>query len=291
MARRTIFDHDPDPVRLLDELYFQGARGFSGLPLGDVAGHARRRYTACYGVLHLAQLLTELGAIDAVPSLEVRGALFQDKRTSTEFPAAHALPCDLAVILPGQSAAGVHLYDLLRNPLNQTWVRLNVFGQTDRVHRLVNVADRSCEAGTDGMAAVFATACEAVIRHGLQSRAIMSAGSLFMRNSVPTHFNSILVPGFVDVARTRLRAMEGSLTMHERTERLRDRLLDPFGRPSGSPPTDTRLSSPADEARTAAKLSLCQVLRTYADAGLVDGVALNLIENKIGALRQNEKVW
>jgi hypothetical protein len=291
MARRTIFDHDPDPVRLLDELYFEVERGFRGLPLGAVASHARRRYTACYGVLCLAQLLTERGVIDAAPTLEVRGALFQDKRTSVEFPAAHILPCDLALILPGRPAAGVHFYDLLRNPLNQTWVRLNVFGQTDRVHRLVNVADRSCEAGTDGMAAVFAATCEEVIRRGLQAASVTRPGSQPLRGSVSALFSSMLLPGFVDAATTRLRAMERGMTPFERMESTRGHLLDRFGRSAAPQPTDTRLGSPAHDARAAAKISLCQILRTYADGSLIDWAALNNIENQIGALGLNEKIW
>src|SRR5712691_4292210 len=99
MARRTVFDHDPDPVRLFDELYFQGARDFKGLPLGDVASHARNRYTACYGALCLARMLTELVRIDTAVPLDVVGAQFQDKQTSSEFPAAHAIPCDLVLAL------------------------------------------------------------------------------------------------------------------------------------------------------------------------------------------------
>ena len=290
MAPRTIYHHNPDPVQLLDELYFQVERGFYDLPLGDVAGHARRRYTACYGVLCLAQWLAERGVIGAVPTLEVRGARFQDKRTSVEFPAAHLLPCDLAVILPGQPATGVRLYDLLHNPLNQTWVRLNIFGQTDRVHRLVNVADRSCEAGADGMAVVFVEACEEVVRNSLQARSITRAGIHPLRTPVSTQFNGILLPGFVDVARARLQAMERSLTPFERMESRRGHLLDRFGRSAAPQPTDTRLSSSSDQARTAAKISLCQILRIYADESRLDRAALRHIEGQIDALRLNETV-
>ncbi len=90
MARRTIFDHTPDPVELFDELYYEGERDFIGLPLRDVAGHVGRCYTACYGALCLARMLTDIGRIDLATTIDIVGAHFQDKRTSTEFPAAHS---------------------------------------------------------------------------------------------------------------------------------------------------------------------------------------------------------
>jgi len=287
--RRTIFDRDPDPARLLDELYFQVERGYLGLPLGQVATHATKRYTACYGALCLAQTLVELGSIESLPNVEVRGALYQDKRTSTEFPAAHALPCELSVFLPGRRGRGVPLHTLLRNPFNQTWVQRNVYGQTDRVHRLVNVADRSCESGDDGMAAVLAEACEEVISNGLQDRVVSRYGAPPLPQSVLTIFNEIVVPGFTAVADQRLQDLQREMTDYEMGEMTRGHLFDRFGNYIEPQPTDTRKTSPHAAARAAAKITLCQVFRTYSDAGLVDATALGDMADKIGALRITEQ--
>lgn len=289
MAHRTIFDHDPDPVRLFDELYFRGARDFKGLPLGDVVGHAGRRYTACYGALCLARMLTELGRIDNAVPLDVVGAQFQDKQTSAEFPAAHAIPCDLVLALPGHPHPGVHLYDLLRNPFNRTWALRHIFGQTDRVHRLVNVADRSCERGSDGMALALAAACEEVIRDGLRARtAVTEEGPA--RDVQPISFQfDILVQRFTEVARTRLRALENKLTGYERTEMTRGHPVDRFGRPLVERPVDTRVNSSDAEARAAARIALRQVLQIYADPPPVDTSALGAMAGKIQALQLNER--
>jgi hypothetical protein len=286
---RTIFDHDPDPARLLDELYFRVERGYLGLPLGQVATHATKRYTACYGALCLAQMLVELGVIESVPTLEVRGALYQDKRTSTEFPAAHALPCELAVVLPGRPPAGVPLHGLLRSPFTQTWVRRNIYGQTDRVHRLVNVADSSCEAGEDGMAAVLAEACEEVLRSGLQDRVVSRFGAPPLTRSVTGIFNTIVVEGFTGVAQQRFHDLQSELTDYEMSEMIRGHLLDRFGNFVAPQPTDTRKTSPDAAARAAAKITLCRVFRTYADPNLVDPAALDDMKGKIDALRMAER--
>jgi hypothetical protein len=76
--------------------------------------------------LCLARMLTELGRIDVAVPLDVVGAQWQDKQTSTEFPAAHTIPCDLELALPGHPPPGLHLYNLLRDPLNRTWVQRHI---------------------------------------------------------------------------------------------------------------------------------------------------------------------
>jgi hypothetical protein len=291
MAGRTIFDHDPDPVRLFDELYFQGARDFRGLPLGDVAGHARRRYTACYGVLCLARMLTGLGRIGTAAALDVVGAQFQDKRTSVEFPAAHVLPCDLMLALPGYPLPGAPLYhpDLLRNPVNRFLTQCDIFGRTDRVHRLVNVADRSCEAGPDGMALALAAACDEVIKDGLLAWTLVPAGSRTpIAPSVRFRFETMLVPAFAAVAAARLRALDASLTAYERDEMRRGRAVNTDGSQLVARPTDTRLSSHNVEARAAARIALRQVLQVYAAPGLIDTQELMAMAGYIDALRLNE---
>jgi hypothetical protein len=74
MANRTIFDQDPDPVRLFEELYEGGVRDYKGLPLGDVAGHAARRFTVCYGAMCLIRVLALLERIPPGASFFLRPA-------------------------------------------------------------------------------------------------------------------------------------------------------------------------------------------------------------------------
>ena len=291
MAHRVIFDGDPDPVRLFDELYFQGARDPQGLPLGDVAGHARRRYTACYGALCLTRMLVDISRIDAPAGLMVTGARFQDKQTSREFPAAHAIPCDLRLALPGHPPPGVRLYDLLRDPFNRTWTRREIFGQTDRVHRLANLADRRCEAGADGMAMALAAACDAAIRDGLRAKVVSPAGArgATVAASVASLFETSLAPAFIAAARARLGALETEFTDHERGQLARAPIVDRFGRPIMARPVDTRIGSPDAEARAAARIAMRQILQIYADPDCVDRAALGAIAGKIDALRLNEQ--
>ncbi len=216
-------------------------------------------------------MLVDIGRIDATMTVDVVGAHFQDKRTSVEFPAAHVLPCDLLLAIPGRPPPSVHLYDLLRNPFNQIWVKLHIFGKTDRVRRLVNIADRSCEAGTDGMALVFASACENVIRDGLaacrltENRTTASPGSA----TVLPQLETFIRPRFTAAALARLRDLENDLTPFERTELTRGHTLNRFGKPAVERPLDTRLGSADAEVRAAARIALHQVLTIYTDATLV----------------------
>jgi hypothetical protein len=65
------------------------------LPLGDVAGHATRRFTTCYGVLCLCRMLVLLERIPLGASLRAGGASDQDKQVSGDFQGAHAIPREL----------------------------------------------------------------------------------------------------------------------------------------------------------------------------------------------------
>src|SRR5262249_54088370 len=100
MARRRIFDRNPDLGRLLDELHYQGARDAGGLPLGNIRRHAENRLVASYMVLNLVEVARDLGYLRRPVTIEPAGAEPQDKRSRNftlprEFQAAHALPRDL----------------------------------------------------------------------------------------------------------------------------------------------------------------------------------------------------
>jgi hypothetical protein len=269
MAGRQIFDRTPDPAALLDELYFSAQRDPKGLPLGDAAGHARRRLTASYLVLGICRLLVELGRLEPAATFQRKGARHQDKRTQVEFPAAHVLPCDLAVTQVGQ--APTYLADLFRSPLNRVWVQRNVFALTDRVHVLTNRADSRCEEGPHGMAQALARGC-----------AVVASGA----SSLETGFAS-LTADYTRAAALALTAVEQALTPSERQAIGRAPLVDRHGRPVQARPTDTRLRSPDAEARAANKGALCQVLRIYANVR-PDMAAIRQAAAKLPSLRHNE---
>lgn len=289
MAHRIIFDRAPDRSGLFDELYFRGARDPFGLPLGDVAGHASRRYTACYGALCVAHLLVELGRIEGPVDATVTGALYQDKQTSEEFPAAHVLPCDLMLSLPGHPAPGVRLSDLLRDPFSRAWAQRHIFGRTDRVHRLTNVVDRRCEAGDDGMAMMLAALCDDVIREALRRRiAAPGTAGPAPQATVIGLFETRLAPAFQWVARNRLDRVDAEFTALERAELTPAPLLNRFGAPFTARPTDTRIGSPSAAARAAVRVAMRQILEVYMDPGCVDHTALSAMALAVSALRTNE---
>ena len=194
-------------------------------------------------------------------------------------PLQNSLPHtpSLAILaFPRHPSPGVHLYDLLHNPLNRTWAQRNIFGHTDRVHRLVNVADRSCEAGSDGMALTLAAACEEVIKDGLLAKTLAPAKGPFPPAAASVHFRfeTMLVPAFRKVANARLQVLERNLTSYERNEMARGHPVDRFANPLVARPVDTKLGSRDTDTRAAARIALRQVLQTYAAADLVETSAL-----------------
>jgi hypothetical protein len=290
MANRTIFDQDPDPVRLFEELYEGGVRDYKGLPLGDVAGHAARRFTVCYGAMCLIRVLALLERIPPGASFLAAGAADQDKQVSGDFAAAHLIPCELRLSAPGRPVDGTLIHELLRNPFNRMWVRREIFAETDRVHRLVNVADSSCERGQDGMVRTLVSVCDKVLADARRDGMLVQAGRL--APPLTTVYQTLaagLIPSFLAVARARLRALDAKLTDHERSELSREHPVYPDGQPFVARPADTRLTSTDREVRAAARIALRQVLSVYAEAE-ADRSALAAMASKIDALRINEFV-
>jgi hypothetical protein len=265
---RDILNPDPNPAVLLDELYFQVERDFKGLPLGNVSKHAQARLHTTYLVLCLVRLLHDLGRIGNGARFEVTGAAVQDKQTSHEFPAAHVLPCDLRVQLGG-AAGTARIYELFRAPLNGTWIQRDVFGRTDRVHRLTNYADSRCEQ--NGMCDTFASAC----------------GQVALGQNTDDVFTQTVMTGYRGAAWTALRRVETALTEYERGEMTRKHLLDARGRPAFARPEDTRLRSPDPAARAAAKNAVVQILQSYAHA-TADPGELEAAAKRVAELRREE---
>lgn len=285
MANRNILDTDPDPGRLFDELFAEGVRDFRGLNLGDVAGHARRRYSASYGVMQLVVALEQLGRLPPDAVVAARGASDQDKQVSGSEQAAHILPREIVV----RSSAGVQpLYDFLRVPFNQTWVRYHLFAPTDRVHRLVNVADSSCERGLDGMAAALVELCNRTLEDVRRDRRIATGPAPASSSYAQDRFHTQLVPCYRMVANLRRTRLEKEMTQFERSELTRATIVLPDGRPATPRATDTRLGSPDAQARAEAKRTLSEIFAIYERTD-PDRHALADIAGKIDALRYNDK--
>jgi hypothetical protein len=264
---RYIFDENPDPVVLLDELFHGSSRDYKGLPLGNVGNHYRDRLEISYFVLCLFGVVRDFGRFPTPIQVAPVKAAYQDKQTTSEFPAAHRLPCDL------QLTPGSAVYDCFQNPFSRTWIQRNVFGRTDRVHRYTNICDSACERGPQGMAHVLAAACQD-IANSARTPALV--------------FASTLVPGYANAVQIALTRMDGTLTPLEREELNRKHPVDRFGGPLTPRPTDIRLTSPNAEARAAAKVSVIQVLREYADAGQPPREKLAHAAGQADAMRHNE---
>ena len=155
---REIFISDPDPVEMLDELFYRTVRGPTGLPLGNVARHAQDRRVKSYTALVLVSRLVREGYLTSPDTLEVVaiGATHQDKSAGGEFQAAHALPTDFVLGSgPALSAAsvddlksgavGTQVPRVFRNQTTREQIQRDIFGYTNRVHWLTNFIDSTCE--------------------------------------------------------------------------------------------------------------------------------------------------
>ena len=170
------------------------------------------------------------------------------------------------------------------------WVRREIFARTDRVHRLVNAADSSCERGPDGMAQSLVRVCNDVIADARRDKTPVLAGRWAPAlSSLARRFDADLVPSFLAAGRNRLQALDAKFTANDREELKRSHPVWPDGRPLVARPSDTRLTSIDPEARAAARIAFRQVLSLYAEAQ-VDRGALVAMAAKIEALRFNESV-
>jgi hypothetical protein len=294
VGQRYIFDSDPDPNRLFDELYRDGIRDFKGLALGDVSGHARRRFTVSYGVMLLTALLEQLDRLPANAEIGARGASDQDKQVSGDEQAAHIAPCEIVVHAPGSALDGEPLYAFLVNPFNQTWVRREIFAPTDRVHRLVNVADSSCERGRGrnagiGMVDALVELCNRTLEDARRRSKLVVGFAPPPSQYARDRFQTQLVPCYRMVASARRSMLETAMTDDERRDLARQPLVASDGRPLIARPLDTRLGSPNAEARMAARRTLREIFVIYENVD-PDEAALATIAGKIDALRFNEGV-
>ncbi|WP_234625040.1 hypothetical protein RMS29_027545 (plasmid) [Agrobacterium rosae] len=276
-AGRFIHDARPDPEKLLAELYENTHRDASSRPLGNVAGHAQERLAATYAALKLVEVARDQGLLPENPTLIATKAMVQDKRTSQEFPAAHRMPGDLAI--QNEDGSTTRLTDVFKVDLNKVAIDREVFATTDRVNRLVNVADGWAENA--GMKTALALAATEVARGA-------SAGSAM---------KDIIEPGYADAVKAAYSKVEMNFTVAEQ-QIVGGAILDARTmQPIRGVIENLKLSSTDQEARAHAKELIRLTLHTYSKEtelgeeqqlridNLIEGIKDN--ETKLGAFSEN----
>ncbi|HEY9025618.1 MAG TPA: hypothetical protein VIP05_15050 [Burkholderiaceae bacterium] len=245
---REILLDDINPMALIDELAAGAVTDSHGLTLGDVSGHRIDRYLLSYAVLHLVGGMAHISLLSARDVLVPKGAKVQDKKGMDAFQAAHALPCDFAV----NGRRGMHA--LFASPIIRGNVKARLFGRTNIVHRLVNYADRRCEA--NGWIAAFHLALENVLS-GADPEQV---------------FHQQLVTAYARAVQASRDRLEAALLAHERQVIATPTLYAPNGTPARPRPQDFRVGATATDPRALAinKGAVLQVFEEYAQgpAGL-----------------------
>lgn len=274
-SSRNIFS-EPDPVTQFDELFADSDRGPRGLPLGNLTQHLKSRVDISYCVLYLVEALAGRGRLNPGMAIVATGAAEQDKQASMlseamqgEVEAAHVIPCDL-LMGPQQQ----RLYDFFVNPFNNIWVRRNVFGRTNAVHRLTNYVDRRCEA--NGMIDALVGACSAVLNG--QARA-------------ERHIEHLLAD-YATAAQIGRQKLRQALSSAERAQAAKPMIVGADGRPLDERPADVRITSPDLEARAANKSVALQIFDAYVNiAQHMDPTRLRVVAGQVEALMLNERSY
>jgi hypothetical protein len=249
---RKILRTDIDSMDLIDELAAGSTTDGRGLTLGDVAGHRRDRYLASYRALHLLGALAGISLLSAKSTIDAIGAEVQDKTGIEDFQAAHVLPCDFEI----NGKAGLH--QLFVSPIISGNVQARLFGVTNVVHRLVNYADRRCEA--NGWIDTFLAAMKSVMKGA-------DADQVFSQNLVPGYSAAVVRARDVLVA---------ALRKGEREAIDRPTLLAPNGEPAQRRAQDFRISAKVGDPKVSGinKGAVLQVFAEYhlGPAGLAPSV-------------------
>jgi hypothetical protein len=281
---REIFDPNPDEVEQFDKrLSGFATRDFSGVPLGDVSGHALNRLDVCYGILQTFDVAAELARYenDEKPLSELKvlptGAAVQDWQATMEYPAAHRAPCNLLIANP--STASQTVQQLFKDGTNRGFIA-KLFGQTDIVHYLANYADRLCEGTNNrmgfGISHVLARNCELLLHDEH-----LTAKELFFDSFMP-EFRNVLSRKHHDYNFRLSRNQTSAPSV----------ILDALGRPFNQDPlrNDYRVgrSAPRD-VRLANQRAVAQILSTY--AATVEPRRTNVVamDEKFKAVRYNEQ--
>ena len=287
---REIFDPNPDEVGQFNErIAGYATRDFSGVPLGDVTGHALNRLDACYGILQAFDVASELARYEndekAVTGLKVRptGAAFQDWQATSEYPAAHQAPCGLSIADPSSNVPPQKVQQLFKDGTNRGFIA-NLFGQTDIVHYLTNYADRICEGTSSrrgfGISHVLARNCELLLHDE-----DLTAREVFFDSFMP-QLQTVIVQKHQDYNQRLIRFETKHATSPPGV------VLDLQGRPFNQDParSDFRVGRAAPrDVRLTNQRAVVQILSTYSATVQPRRTELVAMDEKFKAVRYNEQ--
>jgi hypothetical protein len=178
----------------------------------------------------------------------------------SEFPFAHALPCNLLFVDWSKNAGPKRLYDYapyMKNTPIAKRIKDEVFNHMDRVHSIVNKTDSHCERMRDtkfkviyGMTTILADACLEVGREGLSPMQV---------------FEDTVVPGYKAVAEAAREEVKAMLTREERRAAESKLKFFPHGI-NQLPKTDLATTSDDPRLSGAAKVLKLKVLDEYCRA-------------------------
>lgn len=266
---RMILQGGTDGHRLFIELYDNAVRDAERRPIGNVAAHAAGRLAQTYMALRLIEAARDLGLLPEEGKIVATRAMVQDKRATQEFPAAHRMPADLAVETPDGSRR--RLADVFGVALNRVAVDREVFGPTDRMSRLANVADSWAEAA--GMRSTLARAATAVARQGKSAEDAMTR---------------IVEPGYAAAIEGARRRLDRNMTLAERVAIVTS-IVDNRGEPFRRIRDDLRLRTGDLENRARSKSMMEAVLAETARYGRLDPESRRAADVFVEGIVDNER--
>lgn len=264
---RTIFERRADALGLFVELYDNALRDHERRPIGNIEAHAIGRLSQSYMALRLVEAARDLGLLPEDGRIVATRAMVQDKRASSEFPAAHRLPADLAVETP--DGIRRRLTDYFEVAIDRVAIDRDVFSPTDRISRLANVADSWME--TAGMRRALSRAANSVASGTMSADAAMA---------------QIVEPGYAAAIDEARRKIGRNMALAER-KAVPSAVVDETGAPIRAMRDDLRLRTKDIDNRARAQAMMEAVFgetarhnrlgeerRRAADA-FVEGIAAN----------------
>lgn len=267
--RRQILDHNPDPLKLYDELYRNAVRDASLRPIGNLEAHAQGRLAQSYAALKLIEAARDNGALPEGATIVATGARVQDKQGAREFPAAHRIPADLAVRAVDGSQH--RLTEHFGVDLNRVTIERAVFAPTDRVSRIANVADSWLEQG--GM------------KNTLVMAANMVASGKMNANEAMTR---IVEPGYQGSVTRAADKIDRNFSYVERTA-INRAIVDERGRPLRASAYDLKLRTADLETRAQAKAMMELTFDVYGNYIVLDAGERRNVDQLVEGIARNER--
>lgn len=266
---RSIFQNRADALGIFVELYDNALRDAERRPIGNVEAHAVGRLAQSYMALRLVEAARDMGLLPDDGRMVTTRAFVQDKQASREFPAAHRLPADLAVERADGSRR--RLTEHFGVELNRVAIDREVFGPTDRMSRLANVADSWLEAA--GMRRALARAADAVVE------------GLVTANEAMTH---IIEPGYAAAVAEAWRKQERNISLAERTS-IATTVVDVSGEPFRARPDDLRLGTKEIASRSRALAMMEAVFAETARHARLDEERRRTLSAFVAGVAENER--